>query len=177
MATHFHSKQPSRGSGRSTSGIHRLLYSELQVCALWCFVTELYGSASMLDLHMLLSLLMLQCKCQVRMTTPGTAVITFTCLELHRAVLCPLAFVLRHTAPAGHHCMLLEVKCYKSDCGWDCAGDCTQQLLWRLQHGEAPAGVGARHAVLNIGTNEITEALASVRAPTCSFLIDFSPKF
>ncbi|KAK9792953.1 hypothetical protein WJX73_005561 [Symbiochloris irregularis] len=39
------------------------------------------------------------------------------------------------------------------------SGDCTEQLLWRLQNGEAPEGIGARLVICNIGTNDITELL------------------
>lgn len=46
-----------------------------------------------------------------------------------------------------------------------CSGDQCQQLLWRLQHGELPSGVGAKVVIVNIGTNDIQESLALVAPP------------
>ena len=40
-----------------------------------------------------------------------------------------------------------------------------EQLQWRLQNGEAPSGVGARLAVLHIGTNDLGFQAAEVTHP------------
>ena len=44
-----------------------------------------------------------------------------------------------------------------------CEGDTTGNLMWRLEHGESPAGAGVKAIVLLIGANDLLIAASDVR--------------
>ncbi len=47
-----------------------------------------------------------------------------------------------------------------------CEGDTIGNLMWRLEHGESPAGAGVRAMVLLIGANDLLVAAGDVRRLT-----------